>query len=180
MKKIKPEEAFETSQAVLRIDPKYFDALYISGIALVNMGKWMEALDYFEKALEIEPENRPLRIQYAYCLSALDKGEDALKVYQRLKNEYPDDHTVYRELGILYDSMGDLEKARENLRRAIELNPSPNTYYNFAVVLEKIGDLKSAIHYLRLYLETTPERDTSRKNQAKKALAQWEVRLRKR
>lgn len=178
MKKIRPEEAFETSQAILRIDPKYFDALYISGIALVNMGKWMEALDYFKKALEIEPENKSIRMQYAYCLSALDRGKDALKVYLHLKEEYPDDPTVHRELGMLYDSMGDLEKARENLRKAVDLNPSPNTYFNFAVVLEKSGDLKEAIHHLKLYLETTRDGNTSRKEQARKALTQWEVRLR--
>ncbi len=180
MKKIKPEEAFETSQVILRIDPKYFDALYISGITLVNMGKWMEALDYFKKTLEIEPENKSLRMQYAYCLTALDRGRDALKVYLHLKEEYPDDPTVYRELGILYDSMGDSEKALENLRKAVDLNPSPNTYFNFAVVLEKSGDLKEAIHYLRLYLETTREGNTSRKEQARKALTQWEARLRRR
>jgi len=179
MKKTQVEDAFQTSQVVLRIDPKYFDALYMSGVALVNMGRWDEALEYVERALAIEPENKPLRIQYAYCLFALNKGEDALEVYQQLQEEFPDDPVVYREIGILYDSMGELEKARENLNKAVELNPSPNTYFNYAVVLEKSGQLDEAVRYLKLYLETTREGDTQRKSQAVQALAQWESRLKR-
>jgi len=179
MKKARVEEAYQTSQVVLRIDPKYFDALYMSGVALVNMGRWEEALEYVERALAIEPENKPLRIQYAYCLFALNRGEDALEVYQQLKVEFPEDPVIYREIGILYDSMGDLEKARENLSKAVELSPSPNTYFNYAVVLEKSGQLDEAIRYLKLYLETTREGNTDRKNQAAQALAQWEAKLRR-
>jgi tetratricopeptide (TPR) repeat protein len=177
MKKARAEDALRASQVVLRIDPKYFDALYMSGVALVNMGRWDEARENFEKALAIEPENKPLRIQYAYCLFALNRGEDALKVYQQLKEEFPEDPVIYMEMGILYDSMGDLEKARENLSKAVELNPSPNTYYNYAVVLEKSGQLRKAVRYLKLYLETTREGETQRKIQARQALAQWERRI---
>jgi len=178
MKKARADEAYQTSQVVLSIDPNYFDALYISGIALLNTGEWNDALGYFEKALAIEPENKPLRIQYAYCLFALNRGEEALKVYQQLKEEFPEDSVIYREIGILYDSMGDLEKAREHLSKAVELNPSPNTYFNYAVVLEKSDQLAEAVRYMKLYLETTREGDTQRKNQARQALIQWERRIR--
>ncbi len=177
MKEAKPKEAFETSQAVLEIDPKYFDALYISGVALVNTGNWKEALEYFEKALEIEPENKPLRLQYAYCLTVVDRAQDALKIYLKLREEYPEDPVIYRELGILYDTLGEIEKAKQNLRKAVELNPSPNAYYNYAVVLEKSGDLKQAVYYLKLFLEMTPEKKTTRFEEAKMALLQWEKRL---
>ncbi len=179
MKKVRADEAYQTSQVVLRIDPNYFDALYISGIALLNTGEWNDALGYFEKALAIEPENKPLRIQYAYCLFALNRGEEALKVYQQLKEEFPGDSVIYREMGILYDSMGDLEKARENLSKAVELNPSPNTYFNYAVVLEKSGQLREAVRFMKLYLETTREGKTQRNSKARQVLAQWERRIQK-
>lgn len=179
MKKMKPKEAFETSQTVLRIDPLYFDALYSSAIALANMGRWKEALGYFEKVLEIEPENKLIRIQYAYCLYALNRAEEALQVYLKLLDEHPNDPIIYREIGILYDSMGELDKACESLKKAVEIDPSPNAYYNYAVALEKNGNLKEAIRYLKLYLETTREGDAETKANALKALAQWEARLRR-
>jgi tetratricopeptide (TPR) repeat protein len=177
MKTRRAEDAYQTSQVVLRIDPKYFDALYMSGVALVNMGQWDEARGYFEKALAIEPENKAIKLQYAYSLFALNRGEEALKIYKELEAEYPNDPVVYRELGILYDSMGDLAKAKEYLGKAVELNPSPNTYFNYAVVLERSGELSEAVRYMRMYLDTTREGETQRKSQARQVLAQWERRL---
>jgi arylsulfatase A-like enzyme/Tfp pilus assembly protein PilF len=177
LKKKKPEEALNASQAILRIDPEYFEALYISAVTLGNMKKWNEALSYFQRALKIEPENKSLGIQYAHCLSALDRKKDALDVFLRLKEEYPDDPLIYRDIGIMYDTFGDIEKARANLKRTVELNPSPNTYFNYAIVLERSGQLKDAVHYLRLYLETTREGNTEEKERAKRVLAQWEARL---
>jgi len=177
MKAMKPAQALETCQAVLEIDPHYFDTLYIAAVALVNLERWSEALAYFEKALAIEPENKPLRLRYAYCLVALNRGREALDIYRQLKQEYPQDPVVYRELGILYDTLGELAKARENFRKCVELSPSPNSYFNYAVVLEKSGQLKEAVYYLKLYLETTREGNTPRRRKAEQALAQWEARL---
>jgi tetratricopeptide (TPR) repeat protein len=177
MKTKRAEEAYQASQVVLRIDPKYFDALYMSGVALVNMGQWDEAREYFIKALAIEPENKALKLQYAYSLFALNRADEALKIYQELEEEFPDDPVVYRELGILYDSTGNLDKAKEYLGRAVELSPSPNTYFNYAVVLGRIGDLQDAVRYMRMYLDTTREGETQRKSQARQVLIQWERRL---
>lgn len=178
LKKMNPEKAFQTSQTVLDIDADYFEALYISAVALFRMGKGNEALHYFQRALKIEPENKYLGIEYAHCLSALQRKKDALEVYLRLKEEYPNDPMIWRDIGIMYDVLGDLEKARENLKKAVELNPSPNTYFNYAVVLERSGQLKEAVHYLKLYLETTREGNTEEKERAKRVLALWEARLR--
>lgn len=174
------KEALETCQTILKFNPRDFDALFIAGTIMWKMRKWMEAIGYFEKAIEIEPENKTLQFRYAYSLAATGKNEDALKIYMRLMQEYPRDYRIYHEIGLIYDSLGDFEKTRANLKKAVELYPSPVTYFDYAVILEKTGSLKEAIHYLKLYLETTPEDDTTRKSRAKKTLAQWEARLRRR
>jgi tetratricopeptide (TPR) repeat protein len=173
-------EGLAAAQAVLKIDPMHFDALYNAAQILAGLGQWAEALGYFERALEIEPENLPLRLRYAYCLVANGRGADSQKVYNKLKEDYPRDYRIYEDMAIMYDSMGDLKSAKENMNRAVELNPSFETYFNYALILKKSGDLEEAIHYLRLYLETTPERDTPRKVQAQKILAAWESSLPKR
>ncbi len=177
MRSIKLLKALDTAQAVLKIDPKYFDALYNAALSLAGMDRWPEALNYFERALAIEPENLPLRLQYGYCLAANGRGGDSEKVYEKLKKDFPRDYRIYEDMAIMYDSRGDYASAKENMKRAIELNPSFETYFNYAILLKKSGDLKEAIYYLRLYLETTPERDTPRKAQAKKILEEWESKL---
>ena len=180
MKSVRLPEALEAAQGVLKIDPKYFDALYNAALSLAGMDRWAEALSYFERALEIEPENLPLRLQYAYCLAANGRGGDSQKVYDKLKKDFPRDYRIYEDMAIMYDSRGDFNSAKENMKQAVELNPSFETYFNYAILLKKSGDLKEAIYYLRLYLETTPERDTPRKAQAQKILAGWEGSLPKR
>ncbi|MBN1221635.1 MAG: sulfatase-like hydrolase/transferase, partial [Candidatus Aminicenantes bacterium] len=174
---MKAEQAYQACQIVLRKDPRNFDALYTSGIALFNMNRWQEASDCFAKALAIEPETRDIGLRYAYCLAALARREEALDVYLQLKEKFPDDPIIFREIGILYDSLGNMEKALENLKRTVEIDPVPDAYFNYAVALEKSGRLKDAVRHLKYYLETTQEGNTERKLQAQRALAQWEARL---
>jgi len=171
------KEALETCQVILKKDPNFFDILVLSGTIIWEKQKWAEALKYFGKAIEIEPENKILQLRYAFCLVAEGRSKDALRVYLRLKQEYPRDYWVYRDIAIAYHSMGNLDMARENLKRATEINTAPETYFETAFILEKIGDLNAAIKYLKLYLETTPEVNTPRKNQAIKTLTQWQKRL---
>ncbi|HCS49918.1 MAG TPA: hypothetical protein DIW61_17395 [Candidatus Aminicenantes bacterium] len=169
-------EAVATAQAVLRMDPQYFDALYIAGLSLVNMGKWAEALGYFERAMDIEPENMSLELQYAFCLVANGRGAEALKIYDRLKKNNPRDYRIYQDMAIMYESLHDLNQARENMKQAVDLNPYFETYFNYSILLEKMGDLREAIYYLKRYLETTPEKGSPRKSAAEKTLRLWENR----
>jgi len=171
------DEAIATAQAVLRIDPQYFDALYISGLSLVNLGKWDEALGYFERAMDIEPENTSLELQYAFCLVANGRGAEAMKIYERLKKDNPRDYRIYQDMAIMYESLHDLNQARENMKQALDLNPGFETYFNYAILLEKTGDLSEAVYYLKRYLETTPEKDTPRRLAAERTLGVWEGRL---
>ncbi len=176
----KLREAIEAARAVLRIDPHYFDALYILGLSLVNLGEWSEALGYLAQAREIEPENVSLELQYAFCLVANGRAAEATRIYERLKNEHPRDYRIYQDMAIMYESLHDFQQAREHMKQALDLNPYFETYFNYAILLYKIGDLQEAAHYLKLYLETTPEKDTPRKKTAQETLLAWKRQLERR
>jgi arylsulfatase A-like enzyme/Flp pilus assembly protein TadD len=171
------DDGFATGQAILKLDPRNFDALFLAGSVTAKMGKWEEALSFYKKALEIEPENKILRQRRAYALAAQGRSKEALDLYSRLKEEYPADVSIDLELGQVYELLGDRGKAHEILSRAVEGHPSPETYYAYAIHVAKSGDLKKAVPWLKKYLETTPEVDTPRKNKARETLAQWEKSL---
>ena len=170
----KLKEALEANQAALRINPNYFGALISAGWIKSQLGKQKEALEYYQKALKIEPENRFLQIDYAQAIAASGRVDEALEVYNRLKSEYSDDYRIYEGIGKVFALAGDLEKSIRSFKKALALDPAPETYLNYAVILEQAGNLKEAIYYLRLYLDTTPEKETSQKINAQKTLAQWE------
>jgi len=146
------KKALDAWQAVLVINPRYFDALLSSGWLLDIMGRKEEARGFYEKALEVEGENKFLRKNYAMNLATTGKMKDAIEVYERLKEDYPDDYEVFQDLGIAYGYAGDLSRSIENLKKAISLHPTPLAYSNLAVASRKVGSIQEAIYYLKLYL----------------------------
>jgi len=172
------KKALESMQAVLKINPRYFDALLVSAYILGIMGKKEEASGYFEKALEIEPENKFLRTNYALNLATSGRPHQAIEVYNTLKIDYPDDYGIYQNLGITYGNLGDFNKSIEYLEKAISIHPTPLSYLNLAVALKKRGNLKEAIYYLKLYLENAQGGDEIQVRKAQEELSAWENMLR--
>jgi arylsulfatase A-like enzyme/Tfp pilus assembly protein PilF len=170
----KYQEAIKECEAILALNNRYFNALTLAGFIYNRLGENEKAIDYLQKAASIEPENKFLLLDYANILATSGRLEEAVKVYVSLKTDYPDDYRIFQFLGITYGNTGDLEKSIENLKRAIELHPTPLAYFNLAVALEKVGRIKEAAHHLKQYLQTTPEGETARKISAKKKLALWE------
>ncbi len=173
------KKALESMQAVLKINPRYFDALLASAWILGVMGKKEEALSYYKKAFEIEPENKFLRMNYAINLAMSGKSNEAIEFYKSLKLEYPDDYQIYQNLGITYGNLGYLDESVENLKKAINIHPTPLSYLNLAVALRKKEDLEEAIHYLKLYLENAQGEDEARVREVRKELIAWEKMLKK-
>jgi tetratricopeptide (TPR) repeat protein len=159
------KKALDTMNAVLVINPQNFDALLASGWATDLMGQNEEARGFYEKALQIEPENKFLRKNYALNLAQGGRLREAIGLYEKIKADYPDDYEIYQDLGIAYGYAGDLSAAIDSLKKAVELHPTPSAYYNLAVALSKVGNLEEAVNYLRLYLEN-PEGEAPEKVEA--------------
>jgi arylsulfatase A-like enzyme/Tfp pilus assembly protein PilF len=170
------DDALVTGQAILDVDPRHYDALFLSGSVNARLGQWGEALESFNKALEIEPGNKTLRQRYAYALAASGRSEEALASFDRLIREYPADQSINLELGHIYGVIGNLDEARETLRGAVERHPSPEAFYAYAQCLARAGDYPEAVRWIRRYLETTSEADTPRKKAAQAKLLEWEKR----
>jgi len=67
------DDALAAGEAILALDPGHFDALFVSGDILGRQEKWARALPFFERALQVEPENEALRRSYERALEQLKK-----------------------------------------------------------------------------------------------------------
>lgn len=161
------EEALSLGQAILDIDPYYFDALFLMGSTQAKLGHWQAARDLYEKALKIEPENKILRQRYAYSLMASGEYEAAKRAYDILLNEFPSDYSIMLELALLYKITGKYDEATKILERASRECPGPDTYYAYALHLIEIKRKKEAIDYLKKYLELSTAEDKSRRARAR-------------
>ncbi|MCK5058413.1 MAG: sulfatase-like hydrolase/transferase [Candidatus Aminicenantes bacterium] len=177
MRSTRYKEAFETARQALALDPRCLDALLTCGWSLIMTRKWAESLQYFKKSLEIEPENKSARVKYAYCLGALGRGGEALEIYTDLIEEYPDDYRLYTDVGIIHNSMGNLDQALISYKKAVEIKPFYENFLNYGVILGRKGKFKEAVHYLKLYLQNTSEGSTPRKVKTRQTISLWEKRL---
>jgi tetratricopeptide (TPR) repeat protein len=172
------QKSLDAWQAVLVIEPKYFDGLLASGWILDLMGKKEEARGFLEKALEVEPENVFLRKTYAMNLATSGSLKEAIAVFERLRQENPADHEVLQDLGIAYGYAGDINKAIDSLKAAVEIHPTPVAYYNLTVALKKVGNIKEAVYYLKLYLGNPEGEDEAKVRGAEQELLVLEKLLR--
>jgi arylsulfatase A-like enzyme/Flp pilus assembly protein TadD len=164
------QKSLDAWQAVLVIDPKYFDGLLASGWILDLMGKKEEARRFLEKALEFEPENAFLRKTYAMNLATTGNLKEAIDVYERLKEENPSDYEVLQDLGIAYGYAGEINKAIDALKASVEIHPAPVAYYNLTVALKRVGNIKDAVYYLKLYLGNPEGEDEAKVQGARQEL----------
>jgi arylsulfatase A-like enzyme/Tfp pilus assembly protein PilF len=164
------EDASAAMAEVLKINPRNMDALTASAMILVNQKRKEEALSFFERALAIEPENKFLRMSYGQTLADLRKLAEAIAVYTKLTQDYPQDYTPFQHLGIVYAMTGDFDKAAEFLKEATYLKPTPTAYYFLAMAYKEKGDIAEAVRYLELYAEDTRGEPEARVSSAEAGL----------
>ena len=87
----------------------------------------------------------------AKLTASLRRREEAERRYAELAKAHPNNWEVYEALGHLSWQEGDLNKARENLKRAVELKPASwKTYWDYARLAQ--GD-PSVVEALRSALK---------------------------
>jgi arylsulfatase A-like enzyme/Flp pilus assembly protein TadD len=168
------QEAYNTMAEVLKLNPKYVDALTVSAGVLDTVGKKEEARAFYERAIAIEPENRYLRLSYAMNLATSGLLDRAIEVYKKLTEDYPEDASFRQYLGIAYGVKGDYALAIDSLKQALYIRPTPAAYYNLAVAYRNIGDIKEAIRYIQLYLDNPQGESEASIKAAKAELARLE------
>ncbi|UCE40867.1 MAG: sulfatase-like hydrolase/transferase [Candidatus Aminicenantes bacterium] len=164
------KKALDTFDRILKTNPRYFDALMATAWMLDLIGQKEDAQGYYRKTLEVEPENKFARKNYALSLATSGKLNPAIEIYSRLIEDYPDDHEIRKELGIAYGAAGEISRSIEQLEKAVSLHPDPLAYLNLAVAMRKVGKLEDAIRYLKLYLENSEGESEERIAQARAEL----------
>jgi DNA-directed RNA polymerase subunit alpha len=100
------------------------DAYYELGLALDGEGRPIEAVQAYEKALELDPDHNgaTFRLGYEYVLAG--DPEKAMGHYRRLSEHMPAYASALLNLGLLYEDMGQVRSAIECYRRVLKANPS--------------------------------------------------------
>ncbi len=115
--------AADDLQQALAINPKDPNTLQVDGDLLVKQGRPAEALDVYNRILNIDPKNRFALTSLGYASRAAGRDADAEKYFRRLADLYPSLYVPYLALGDLYTARKDYTKAEANYVKAYRLAP---------------------------------------------------------
>ena len=142
------DSAVATSQHFLALSPDNQRGLLLLAQLLHQQDRVTEASTLLADALQRQPDDRNLRLQYARFLTLLDRPQAILQ-FELLREQNADDQQINYLLGLLYLNQGNEEQAIALFQQASR-DPSikADAQYHLATIAERNGDLTTALeHY---------------------------------
>jgi tetratricopeptide (TPR) repeat protein len=102
---------------------------------LLKQGQQTQALDQVDKYLASKPKDAQGRFLRGLILTELNKTGDAIAVFQKLTEDFPELPEPYNNLAVIYAQQKQYDKAKQALEMAIRTHPS------YATAHENLGDI---------------------------------------
>jgi Flp pilus assembly protein TadD len=130
------EEAGQTADQVLVMQPNNYEALLESARAKIDGNQGFYAIDDAQRAEAIAPKDwRPVSL-LAVALEQSERPQEALAAHQRALSLAPDNAATLSNLGMYYATHGDPAQAEPLLRKAAAApGAGPQERQNLALVL---------------------------------------------
>jgi tetratricopeptide (TPR) repeat protein len=133
-------------------------AFFDAGLQLAQQGKYAEAVEQYDKALEKDEEQPYIHAQKADALAREDKLPEALAEYQRALALKPDDAAIYTNMGVLLGKMGKVAESQEAFKKAASINPGAagQNFYNLGATLVNSGRAAEAAEAFKQAIAADP------------------------
>lgn len=101
----------------------------------LKAGQHAQALERVNKALKVKPRDPQARFLKGIIVTEQGNSKEAIEIFTRLTQDYPELPEPYNNLAVIYASQGQYEKARAALEQSIRTHPS------YATAYENLGDV---------------------------------------
>jgi curved DNA-binding protein CbpA len=91
------------------------------GGALYSLGKYDEAIQCYDKAIDIDPDNPVVWNNKGLALSSLGKYDEAIQCYDKVIGIDPNDADAWNNKGLALSSLGNADEAKKCYDRSKEL-----------------------------------------------------------
>lgn len=110
---------------ILSKDPKNLNALINLGNMMMDSSRFSEAVDAYQKALDIDPKNTDVRVDMGTCYKNMGKPDIAVKEYRQALEVNPKHLHAIKNLGIVYAyDLHDKKEAVKAFEKALEIAPN--------------------------------------------------------
>ncbi len=134
------------------------------GISLATLGRFDEALDCFDKALEFDPRDAEIWNNKGTCLSSVCRFEESIRCYDNALEFNPKDAAAWtgkgntlKSAGLFLESASCFEEAIGCYDRALALDlRHADAWYSKAMALDRLGQFDEALSCFDKALELDP------------------------
>jgi tetratricopeptide (TPR) repeat protein len=134
------------------------EAYTFHGDELRVAGRHQEAIEQYEHALQIEPDNALAHNSLGYELLQAGKVEEAIGHFEQALRIRPEGSEAHNNLGSAFERQGRMRKAMEQYEQALQINPdNSSAHNNLASALVQNGELKDAVRHYEEALRLKPD-----------------------
>jgi len=147
-------------QTALELNPNFYDGYVMLGSFYASLDSEL-ALDYYNSALEVRPDDGEALYGKAIFLQNQGRIDEALELYQYMIDLDEKNTLAWYNRGYIWlELREDPDKAIPLFEKAIELHPEyTEAIYNLGLCYERKGLLLKAQDYYRQALEIDPQYD---------------------
>ncbi len=139
-------QALAGYDAILAIDPDYFDALHLKGVIAAQQGRNDEAVALMRRALGVKPDHAGAHGNLANLLLRLGRVEEALASLDALAALRPDHAETQGARAAALHMLGRLDQAVAAWDRALALDAgNAEAWYNRGNALQALGRAEEAL-----------------------------------
>jgi tetratricopeptide (TPR) repeat protein len=171
------EEARETWQRVLAVDPSDYDGHNNLGVLLQEAGRLGEAIESLRRAANIDPRNASALNNLGVALAEARRLEESVACYRRALALAPDFTIAWNNMGNALRGMGQSEEAAVALKTAIRLRPDyAEAYNNLAITYAQLEDSTAAMEAFDQSIFLRPDYPEAHMNRGLQYLLQGDFR----
>lgn len=150
-----------------QLEPRNFDAHYLSGVILLQTGRILEAAELLRRAVELNPRAGFAHFDLGCALSVLGRHEQALMSYENAIALKPDHADAHVNRGNALSELNRNDEALVSHDRAIALKPDhADAYCSRGVVLNALARHAEALASHEKALALRPDHASAHNNRA--------------
>ncbi|MFW9824752.1 MAG: tetratricopeptide repeat protein [Candidatus Thorarchaeota archaeon] len=147
------KEAIRIANQVLESKPKDRDLLIdlyeIKGISLKNLRLYDEALQCYDKVINLNPELTAPYTNKGNVYMELDRLEESIEMHQKAIDINPIDELGWNNLGVVHNLMNNFDDALKGFNEALRLNNRfYQSYWGKGMLLKKLGRFEESVEAL--------------------------------
>ena len=130
---------------------------FAKAIEAQQLKRYQEALTFYERSLENNPNNAEAHNNMGIIMSILGAHEAAIQHFKEAKSINPELPQVYNNLGNAHESLGQLHDAIKDYEMAISVQTNyTDSYYNLARIYTEMREFEKAESTLNKLIQLDP------------------------